>query len=967
VTRFWVLPQLFKANATSISWPDEAGLLGYHGPQQPTSVDYGPLQFRWLLHPSLGLPLEPFELWRNQGVQSGLTAQEMADLPGWERLERIGLPVDNSWGDTNYRIDDQGPDSGPMSPIDAAAARLQLGAPRIGWTQLDLGGGDMLPEWEPPDLDAYHKDTLRSRLLDAVHNMLRKELDPLRHAAYFETETDSQGTGSLHPHLLQNPAAVGGQGKSATNTWHPLGLMVLAAGTDPLASLCLGFGTAMQQSGQENDVYMVSVHHEIQLGNAAFGFQLADVVTMTPRIPAPGRPSGVKAGLRGHTRPQVIDGPAIDTVAVEWDRVANPSFGYQPPETPRPVSYAIGRSDHLLGRSKILLTRRPEEVKGYLAFAPSKPDKARPAMFTDHLSRETTLDGEVLGRPLPSERTYAVAAQDLFGRWSPWETANYAEEGEPPQIPTVFAVELDDSGDVTVDFGWDWSSRTPEFVELSGAFEDDPGNPLLDVRIDFAGSAHPGTGLDVKPLTPDLTESADWGALQDRDPTAPEVRFYRLRTGVPVDFRGLPKRLFQVRARGQCHLTALLLPAFGVSEFGTPVGTEVYDPTPPGEPGGIPEAPQWASLRDTSGVSRALLRWRSVAGAPGYVLYEATETALLAAAGQPGPDPVTPYTARLARLRGLNLAGPGLRRVFRRLRSDLIPATSAEVTLPRGSTVIHIYAVTAMGSNRVESAWPADSKGFFAVAAPRAPVPAAPSVDADADPQAAAPKVSVRVTVAGDPAVGTVELYRTTKDALATDADTMGRPITTLTPAGGVALFEDTGAVPGWERISYRAVGWSVPDPQRGLIEARSPSSNVVSVLLPPRTPPGVSDRKVDEPGTTATDSLVSWSSSASARESPLGQHVAILELTESGAAGLRLEGALHALPGFASVAAIPPPNPADRKIVRVGTPESYRLYAWLPRPAAGPLSKLTVKVIDPLGRIGSATGDLAGEPPPVP
>jgi hypothetical protein len=96
-----------------------------------------------------------------------------------------------------------------------------------------------------------------------------------------------------------------------------------------------------------------------------------------------------------------------------------------------------------------------------------------------------------------------------------------------------------------------------------------------------------------------------------------------------------------------------------------------------------------------------------------------------------------------------------------------------------------------------------------------------------------------------------------------------------------------------------------------------------------------------------------------------MGHHVVILELAQTGVPipPLRLEAALDALPAFASVGAIPPANPADRKVVRVGTPESYRLYAWLPRPAPGHPGKLRVKAIDPLGRIGTASAALPDVP----
>jgi hypothetical protein len=77
----------------------------------------------------------------------------------------------------------------------------------------------------------------------------------------------------------------------------------------------------------------------------------------------------------------------------------------------------------------------------------------------------------------------------------------------------------------------------------------------------------------------------------------------------------------------------------------------------------------------------------------------------------------------------------------------------------------------------------------------------------------------------------------------------------------------------------------------------------------------------------------------------------------------LHLSGRLDTMPFFNSLADLPPANPADRTIVRVGVPGTppYRFFAWVPRPVPDQGFQVTVKMIDPLGRIGSAS---AGVPP---
>lgn len=958
----WVINWLFKVQAARIDWNQEKERLHYEGPELPVNQDFAPLQFRWLLHPGLGLARQPFILWRHRHPGGNPTPQELANLPGWEPLELIGLPVDGSWGDTGYDLSAQGSLDDLMPPVEAAMRRLQLGAPRIGWTRLTLNGFS-LPDWQPSDLEAFLAETVRSRLMRGIHAMLRDRPDGRDHAEYVDKEEDAAHPGRLRPRLLLNGAvALDGQDAPARSEWHPLGLLLVGAGSDPLVSLALGFGTARR--GEPDDLYMVSVRHQLRAGHLVQEFELADVVTPNGQLQAPDPPGNLSARIVGHNRPQVMDGPALETVGVTWERALNPVFAQLPANSGYPVSYVVGRAGPETWRREILLTRRPDPVGGWLPFVASKPDEARPVLFADHVVRSSTIGHQVVAYPLRLDCTYTAAAQDIFGRWSAWDTVAFQGANEPPQAPAILAVDLEPSGAVTVDFAWDWSDRSPEFMELIGAYEDDPGSRLFTARLQFGGAAQPAlAGLQVVPLDPNRVPAAGWGAAQDRSRAEPEVRFYRLSTTVPLNFAGRPWRVFQVQARGQCHAHQIFIPGWNVSPFGPPISTRVYDPVPPPPPV-VPEAPQWASLRDVAGVSRAVLSWPGDPNVAGYLLYEATETTLLAALGLPGPDTSQPFTDRLAVLRAADL--PALRAAFRRVQKELIlsgvPTTSFEVALPRGSTVMHFYAVTAMSHNQVESPWPANSKGFIAVAVPRLAAPVAPSLEANAEAEAAPPVVNLRLGLG--PAVSQVELYRIANDKLAASADTMGAPITTLNAAGPELTFADTTVTPGWRRVWYRAVAWSARDDLRGLVEARSPASAAVSVLLPPQAAPDAADLKVNEPGSSDTEALVSWTSHAPVAVTPLGSHDAVLEARDA-AGGLivRLAGRLDALPAFNSRPDLPAANPADRRIARVGAPGSYRLYAWLPRPAADQAFHITVKMIDPLGRIGSATADVPALP----
>jgi len=637
--------------------------------------------------------------------------------------------------------------------------------------------------------------------------------------------------------------------------------------------------------------------------------------------------------------------------------VANPTGAAHP------ASYAVARFGPEIWRGDILLTPRP--VGGWLPYAVGRPDNEdQSAFFSDHLTRAATVDAQVVGEPRGKQHTYAVAAQDIFGRWSPWQITSYDSANEPPQAPSILAVQLDLAGNVTVDFSWDWSDRSPEFMELVGAFEDDPGHYLFTVRLQFGENVEPDTsGFQVDPLDWNL-KSAKWGATQDRNAAEPGVRLYRLVTTIPLTFAGLPKRVFMVQARGQCHTHHFIVPGWNISSFGKPSRTEVFDPERPAAPKPkVPEAPQWASLPDVVGISRVVLKWDPAPSATGYVLYEATETTLLAARGLPGPDTTRSFPKRLATLRDDTANLPALRSSFRRLHKELIPSTTHEVTLPRGSSVMHFYAVTAISYNQVESAWPASSKGFIAVAAPRLAVPAAPALEAEPDGAAGQPATKITVGLRPGPAVTQVELYRATGDKPPADADAMGPPVAVLNADGHELTFTDAGVTPGWRRVWYRAVAWSADDNLVGLVGARSASSPAVSVVLPPQDLPNLSDLLVNEPGSTDSECLVSWASSVPVPVTPLGPHTAVLEAHDAGdKLTTRLEGRLDDLPFVQNLADLPTANPADRRIYRVSQ-SPQRFFVWVPRPAADQPFSVTAKIIDPLGRIASFSADV----PPLP
>lgn len=955
-----------NARAVNINWADEAGALHYQGPIVRNLESTAPTQLRWMINPAIGLPREPFVIWRNRDP-GNLSKQQLANLPDWEAIEIVGLPVDDRWADTPYSLNEQGPLSAPLEPVKAALRRLEIGAPPIGWTRFDIGDLS-LNDWVAPDINAYLKLLRESRLLDGVREMFLNKTKAIEHSLYLHKEEPHSFR--MMPRLtLDDAVGLANTQDVAESEWYPLRLFALTAGSDPYAALALGFGTALNISGEADTILMVSARHQLTPDGPKF--ELADIVWPFKPLRRPDPPIGLATRLVSRTRPQRLDGPALDSVGVSWNRPLNPAYAVVPPDEPYPVSYVIGRFGPEIWRSEILITSRPPDVGGWIPYVPSLTADASPMLFPHHLARTTTTGNPPITIPdvTGDTITYAVAAQDLFGRWSPWQTVSFNTSTEAAQIPQILSVRLGDQGDLTVDFAWDWSDRSPEFIELSGAYVDALSVVVLAARFDFGGSPQPmSSSFQIVPLDPEMKPITNWGAAQDKQPGDPGTRYYRLTAQIPLSFNDKPWRDFQVQGRGQCRLHAMAIPGgFNISSFGPPVITRVLNPTPP-EPPKLPETPQWASLPDAAGVSRAVLTWDAMARAKGYIVYEATETALLSALNQPAPDTSVSFTTRLATLRSANLRD--LRQTFRRVERELIPQGTGkifyEVTLPRGTRVMHLFAVTAVSENNQESKWPSQSNEFAAFATPRLRVPGPPVLEADLDPTAAQPNVHLRVEIVDSTPIDRVEIFRTTSEEVSKSVDKMGPPINPSVVAGLNFSFTDTSITGDWQRLWYRAQSWSAPDPNDGWVEARSIASAPVPVVVIPNTAPTITGIRVNESGSTETESLVSWVTSAPFSITPLGSHQAVIE-----ARGmdnnllLRLDGPLDALDHVSNEAALPGPQPANRRIIRVGTTPGYRLFAWLPRPPLGQPFTVDLKVIDPLGRIGLGSANVPSPSPP--
>lgn len=926
------------------------------------------------------------------GTLNGVMAMTVKDFvaqPDWKAVEVVGLPVDGTWSTTGYPTGSQGPVPASLSPYDAAINRLNRGAPPFGW-QPTLDNGWPAPTWTGPELQTFVKQ-LQKFPLPPIANMLKSVSEAGLHEGYTTAITISDPG--------QQGGAPNGSSSSVVNL-PALGNLLLATSSDTYSSLGAGFGTALNDL-TTSDVsydYMVTAPHKWW----GIDYELADFVISPGVVSPPGQPSGLTATQTAQIPPTSMDGPWNESAVLRWNRVSQGS-----PYNPRVAAYGLARYKPASTSGTPLLNKYPLTT-GWAPFVPTvRADDPTHIYFSDG----------VLPAPSdPNQPTYryAIAASDLFGRYGAWLSGPYTFGQVPVRQPAIQSVQLlvPDAGngdvrDVTlqIDLAWDWSWRSPEKIELVSGFVDTPPDPAVFtnfrvsntvastavVWLQFGGIDNPvpqvtGSGVDVTNIKVTQLEGAP------ADPNAPDTRRYRVTiksnvgqasNKVQVNFAGLKKVAYTVFARGYEHLRPTQ-----ASAWSKPYTGRAFSPVPPTAPV-PPELPIWSSLPDVEGTPRVRLSWSPGSGSiAGYVLYQASETALRQLVGMGSPEQTESYVSRLATLRTLKFSNgmhgnnfatlTDLRQVFTRVQDPLIPGTSLEVKLPRGNQVIQAFVITAMSENNMESLWPSNMKHFFAVATPSRLVPKPPQLEARADTTTG--KITVTLTMVPGAPIHKVQLFRVKRDELASRLDHMGPPLTEFTvgqpaPAGWTLLmgtelisatFLDGTASLGWHNTWYRAVAWTADDNTEGVIGARSDASGPGSAVLPPANPPVINNLAIDQ-SVISSGSLkavrIGWDSDAPVLPTALGPHkVRVLVESLGVDANNRPVGTVAktgcALQQTVATAGPPAQPPATTILSDVGrlnsTTPTVRYQLWVNRPSgttAGTRFKVRITLTDPLGR----------------
>ncbi|RYY57438.1 MAG: hypothetical protein EOO09_02390 [Chitinophagaceae bacterium] len=885
-----------------------------------------------------------------------ISANDFVNDPGWRLVEEVGLPVDNQFAVTGYPTGPQGPVGAPADPLSAAMIRVRNGTPDLGWDTV-TDRGTAVPAFVKPDPELLVKKEI-NQLMEALLQLLEEQPDPARQA---ETEISirTDAPSSIH-------------GRTASAEWQlqaqdaklrPLDMLLMTAGVDSYASLALGFGTTLGENIIEHaraanpapsGAFMVTVKHEILMDLTwasgflpikfpfngefcAFCFQHKPYPLDAPAGLFTSQPQAVKTET-----PAEQDGPWLSTINLNWLR---PATGVA--WLARPTGFAITRQ--LPATTPEF--RMPDRLSGgWMPLTPVIPgpeDENASVRFADTAVPE----------PLPGEapgQVYSVAAHDWFGRWGNWISADHTRQRVAPQIPALLLARLEvapgagpaRTAEAVAEFTWDWAFRSPANVSIRVLVHEDGsavpavsgsvlavGAPAVaDTIIDFNG-----TGIDTAPAGVDLV------AEESND----TIRKYKIRIGgLAVNYANQERTKLSIRIRG----TERFDPAVP-SAWSRDVTDVNISPIPPPAPF-VPSAMTWSAIPDPKGISRIRLTWPSTA--PKYAVYLADESALTRELGLPSPELRSPAAARLPALRAADITNA--RNAFRKV-ADGLRTPAFEFEFPRGSALIHFFAITPISNSGVEGPLPVSANDYFAVSVPRIVIPETPAITG----RSVNGRNRLRITVMETrwPA-GRVEIFRTTRDVNTITIGRMGAPwiiadeTTAVRGADSVSWeLEDTAVYPAWQAVYYRVVAYGRADVAQGEFAGRSAASDVLEMVVPSVNAPVLEDLLADaQPGETAF-LLLRFRTDAVAARTVAGTHSVTLKMYDETNQPVTRRVSGDGL-RFVKAAAIPGSAGMEEEIFRFDpvNPEQGLIYAWIKNNTR----MLVIEIRDPSGRLTSKT-----------
>jgi hypothetical protein len=445
-----------------------------------------------------------------------------------------------------------------------------------------------------------------------------------------------------------------------------------------------------------------------------------------------------------------------------------------------------------------------------------------------------------------------------------------------------------------------------------------------------------------------------------------DVVRYRVHLGaVELDFSSLPRLEYTVFVRASEAVNPTVM-----SQFTAPCITQVNDPLPPVVPQ-LPLTLRWTALPDATGKARMRLALpQNIEHAAGYVVYEATEPALLTAAGQPPLDAAASLEDSIFNLQDALNSGL-IDNTFRRLNTALLAAPEVEVNVPGAAGVLYAYSFAAVTSQQVES----ERMTPTLVGVSTRVTPAAPQLTVrrlgDTN------QVMIRVRRGDATLIGGLSLHRTNFDGFTDDVDLMGPSVADpddirwqFDEITGEFVLVDT-VNPGWRPCYYRVVAFGIHDPDNGLLAGRSLPSNLAEILIPPGDPV-LSTVEVAPQGATLMRAVIR--TAAEVRRTTAGDHRLEFLLRNLGAITPGLPRDLRLAQATLTAIAARPEAIVPGQIYRGerNAAGEFEYETFFDTNLATPTHVLIVRITDPLGRVteqqlGFGSGTAAAPPPSAP
>ncbi|HWS87546.1 MAG TPA: hypothetical protein VN282_11320 [Pyrinomonadaceae bacterium] len=546
-------------------------------------------------------------------------------------------------------------------------------------------------------------------------------------------------------------------------------------------------------------------------------------------------------------RPPGVDQESRETVRLRW--LVSPY--------PEAYGVAVKRAGEV---STQMLNPPRGQAGGYQPYVPNRPAPVEgqipPGAKSDYFDSlaEVPFNGNAVNN-------YLVIGVDVFGRWAGWTKYDYIAKAPKVAQPGINSVKFwpyggstgpEVPGRLVIEFGWDWTDRSPDRIEFTGKFfpvdgVSDPGaapaagfpvspgfnasklvvkfpnNPAappnnLPLRLD-----PPTLNPPVNPPPPDpppvyppaIPQLELVSAPAPGDPNN-DVRGYRLTLeNFVCDFTGTDEVGFAVYARG--------FEARRPAVASDPVGPRVAYVLDPGPPVISIYAPDviWTALPDATNRARALLTWNAAPKAAEYMVWEATETALWNRAVE--------YKSKIPELAGVDVEAEQAKEIW--FRADTLkgkieetaedfwnfaridtrrPITEPrfEVILPATADILYLFRVSAVSKNNVNSG---RSKGSFAVAVPRRIEPGPPRLLLRKNPEPGMEGVGVIALPSKGPAAAGFRVFRVQKETLARDVGLMGEP-----------KYADDD--PDWQDVTVPPLNGGEPEPGKWLLDPVQPS-----------------------------------------------------------------------------------------------------------------------------------------------